>query len=108
MNYLDYKELVKNTLETGNTDAISYLMDVGEKHINSRINSFKFTHSDLNENEMKLLYKMNNLNDDDVLIGGEIHRIVGDILTKSMVIKKVDEIDLFTILTQIQLIKTSS
>lgn len=105
MYYLHYKELVKTTLESCNIDAIGYLMDEGGKLVNSRIKSFKFTHRDLDKEQMKQLYKLNNLNEDDVLIGGEVHRVVGDVLTKRMVLKKVDEIDLFTILTQINQIK---
>jgi len=108
MNYLDYKELEKTTLETKNVDAICYLLDVGGKIINSKINSYKYKHSDLNDEERKQLYKLNNLNDDDVLIGGEIHRVVGDVETKKLVLKKVDEIELFTIMEQIRLIKTNS
>ena len=110
MNYLDYKKLEKQVLDSGNIDAIGYLMETCcgiNGIISSRLHSFKYTHSDLNDNERKQLLMLNNLDENDVLIGGEVHRVVGDIETKELVLKKVDEIDLFTILHQIHWIKTA-
>lgn len=114
MNYLDYKKLEKQVLESGNIDAICYLMETcfgsngesGSGIISSKLQSFKYTHSDLNDEERKLLLKLNNLDENDVLIGGEIHRVVGDVERKELILKKIDEIDLFTILHQIHWIKT--
>lgn len=103
MNYLDCKQLEKKTLSSGNINAICYLFS--NNIIGERINSAKYTHSDLNAAEKKELFRLNNLNEDDVLIGGEIHRVVGDIETKRIVLKKVDEIDLFLVMDQIQWIK---
>jgi hypothetical protein len=100
MNYLDYKDLEKQVLENGNIHAICYLLENANPFISSRIKSFKYTHSDLNEDETKILFKLNNLNEHDVLIGGEVHRV------KNGVLKKAFEIDLFTILNQINSIKT--
>jgi hypothetical protein len=106
MNYLDYKKLEKQVIESGNVDAICYLMDTGGSYVSSRLQSFKYTHSDLDDDERKQLLRLNNLDEHDVLIGGEVHRIVGDIERKELVLKKVDEIELFTILHQIHWIKT--
>lgn len=109
MNYLDYKQLEKSTLETNNIDAISYLLETcwgSNGIISSRIKSFKYNHSDLNEIERKQLLKLNNLNEDDILIGGEVHRVIFDTQRNEFVLTKVDEIELFTILHQIHWIKT--
>lgn len=101
MNYLDYNKIGSEVIESGNVDAICYFFSTASPIINSRIKSFKYTHSDLTKKEHKQLMKLNNLNDDDILIGGEVHRVVGDVETKKLVLKKVDEIELFTILHQI-------
>lgn len=115
MDYLDYKKLEKQVLDSGDVDAICYLMETcwgsngehGTGTISSRLQSFKYTHSDLDDDERKQLLRLNNLNDDDWLYGGEIWRIVGEVETKRMVVTKVDEIELFTILQQIHWIKTN-
>lgn len=109
MNYLDYKKLEKQVLDSGNIDAIGYLMETchgSNGVISSILRSFKYIHSDLDDNERTQLLRLNNLDENDVLIGGEVYRVVGDIETKKLVLKKVDEIDLFTILHQIHWIKT--
>lgn len=105
MNYLEYKNLQQKTLESGNIEAICYLFDVGGKLMTSRLDSYKYKHSDLNDSETKTLYKKLGLYKDDVLIGGEIHRVVGDVETKKLFLRKVDEVDLFYVMQQIQIIK---
>jgi len=96
MNYLDFKKLQKQVIESGNTYAILYLMENGSRLISSRLQSYKYTHSDLNSDDRKILLELNNLHEDDILIGGEVN-----IESKQLIQTKVDEIELFTIMEQI-------
>ena len=106
MNYLDYKEISKTVLASGNVDGICYFLETANKLVDDRLKTFKYTHTDLSDDEHKQLLKLNNLNDDDVLVGGEVHRVMCDIKDKSHILMKVDEIELFTIMHQIDWIKT--
>ena len=108
MNYIDYKNLAKQAIDSENMHAIAYFFSTADKLINARLLSFKYKHCDLSKKEHKILLKLNNLNEDDILIGGEVHRVVGDIKTKKLILTKVDEIELFTILHQINWIKTQN
>ena len=116
MNYIEYKKMAKYVVSTGNPDAMCYFFETCDGHngedgyglINDRIKSYKYTHADLTKDEMKELFKLNKLNDDDILIGGEIHRVVCNIQRKELILTQVNEIDLFTILHQIHLIKTKN
>lgn len=118
--YLSYKKQEKIALDhlkkSGDPDALLWLLEtcwgsngeVGEGILSRKLRSYRYSHSDLTKDEMKTLYKMNGLNDDespfgpDHLVGGEIHRVVGEVERKRLVLTKVDEIDLFQILEQIQ------
>lgn len=99
MTYLDYKKLSNTVAKSGNINAIGYFFQEMPRHINNKIYNYKYTHNDLTKKERKQLHRMNGLKDDDVLIGGEIHRVI----TKNnrRVLDKVGEIDLFVILEQI-------
>jgi len=101
MNYLQYKKMTKDVLVTKNADAICYFMENVSPMIDNRIRNHKYTHSDLTKEETIQLLRMNNLNDDDHLIGGEVMRVLGDVKQKKLILKKVDEIELFVILHQI-------
>lgn len=107
MNYLQYKKLEQQTIEKGNVDAILYFQEVANPIMSSRIKSYKYTHKDLTKDESKQLLSMNHLNDNDVLIGGEVHKVICDIETKKHILKKTHELDLFMILDQISFIKSN-
>lgn len=111
MNYLDCKKLEKEIVKKCNGNILAftlYQQTIGGSngYVAKRINSYKYNFSDLDKDEIKLLLSLNNLLEDDILIGGEVHRCVYDINTKSKRLKKVHEIDLFKILDQINWIKT--
>ena len=102
MNYLDYEQMSINVLKTNNIDAICYFMEAAGSFINHRVQSFKYTHNDLTKDELIILLRMNGLNDDDMLVGGEVLRVVGDVESKSLILKTIEKIDLFHILHQIE------
>ena len=92
-------------MASGNILAIGLLTSELMPFIDNRINSYKYTFADLKERQKKTLMRMNNLNDDDNLIGGDILRVMCDIKTKKMSLIKVGEIDFFKVLSQITQIK---
>jgi hypothetical protein len=92
MSYLIYKNIEKEILQSENIDVICYTFDNLSKIVTDTLTQYKYTFSDLNKNEKIELLRMNNLNDDDILIGGEVYRLVGDIKSKSIIFEKVDEI----------------
>lgn len=107
MRHLNYKNLEKKIIKSDNLDAMCYLLEISNSIIVPRLHSFKYTHSDLNDSERNLLLRLNNLNENDVLMnGGEVHRVVGDVESRKHFLTKVDEIELFTIMSQINWIKT--
>ena len=114
MNYLDYKELEKQVLESGDTDAICYLMNTcwgsngenGVGVISYRLQSFIYTYSDLTDDERKQILDWNGLDCDDVLIGDDVYRVLGNIESKTDRLTKIDSIEPFNVLHQIHYIKT--
>lgn len=105
MRYKDFKELGNYVTENGNPTAIAYFFGTAQPTIDNRIDNYKYKHSDLSKEEHTKLTKILKINEYDILIGGEVHRIAGNIETKSLELVKVDEIELFYVLTLINSIK---
>lgn len=102
MNYIEYKKLGQDVLKSKEPMSYWLYFQYLSPSIDEQIHSYKYHHCDLTKEEHKKLCKLNGLNEDDVLIGGEVHRVVGDVETKQLMLKKADEIDLFLIMDQIQ------
>lgn len=98
MNYIQYKELETKVVESKSIPAMAVLTEQLYPHINKRINSYKYTHSDLTGEEMNKLFQLNSISSGALLQDGEVYEVVNGKLTKTK------EIDLFKILSDIQTI----
>lgn len=105
MNYLDFKKTEELVIKSKN--AYGYAMMAVELYpiVSKRIEDYKYRYRDLDDIQMKLLYKLNNLLDGDIISGDKILRTVCNIQNKTMHIVETDTVDVFKIFNDIQNIK---
>jgi len=108
MKYTEFKELERIAIDSRNLTAFSVIKPL-QQQVNKKIENYKYKYRDLDEEQMKILYKLNNLiYPNDNIIGDKIVRILCDIETKKLKMVETEVIDIFKVFNDIQLIKENN
>jgi len=80
MNFIEYKSLEHKTLSSKNSFAIGTLGILGNS-LSNQINNYHYSFADLSSDEKKLVNKLLDLDEDTLILGHDLVKLIGNTLT---------------------------
>jgi hypothetical protein len=102
--YSKFKDIENEILNNPNVNSfgVGHYLTEGLPLLDNKIRSFKYTHCDLNKEELAELYRMLNINEKDGLVGGDVYSVIkrGDGYVYN-VVRRIDIVDVLILINGI-------